>query len=151
MSTRGRAVEGTGLIIRFLNEHHWFDSSRMQYKLNLIMIKNKYLVDLQNKYLKNNLLKLNVGDTIKIGFKIIEGNKERIQFYTGIIIVKRNISVNTVIVVRKVFQGVGIERIFLINSPKIHSIEILKSFKIRRSKLYYLRYLSEKASRLKTI
>jgi large subunit ribosomal protein L19 len=115
------------------------------------MIKNKYLVDLQNKYLKNNSLNLNVGDTIKIGVKILEGNKERIQSYTGIIIVKRNCSVNSTIVVRKVFQGVGIERIFLINSPKICSIEVLKSSKVRRSKLYYLRYLSEKASRLKTL
>jgi large subunit ribosomal protein L19 len=115
------------------------------------MIKNKYLLDLQNKYLKNNLLKLNVGDTVKIGLKISEGNKERVQFYTGVIIVKRNVSLNSAIVVRKIFQGVGIERIFLINSPKIDSIEILKSFRIRRSKLYYLRNLSQKASRLKTI
>ena len=115
------------------------------------MTKNKYLTDLQNKYLKKNLLKLSVGDTVKVGVKIVEGSKERIQFYTGIIIAKRNTSINTVIVVRKIFQKIGIERTFLVNSPIIESIKILQSSKIRRSKLYYLRYLSTKNSRLKTI
>ena len=115
------------------------------------MIKNKenYLITLKNQYLKETLPKLNIGDTVKIGSKIIEGNKERIQFYEGTIMSKRNNSINTTITVRKIFQGIGIERIFLINSPKISSIVIIKFSKIRRAKLYYLRILSGKASRLK--
>ena len=107
------------------------------------------LNNLQNQFLKSNLPKIKIGDNVKIGVKIIEGNKERIQFYEGTIIAKKNTSINTTIIVRKVLQGIGIERIFLIHSPKIDSIKILRSSKIRRSKLYYLRTLKGKASRLK--
>jgi large subunit ribosomal protein L19 len=107
------------------------------------------LNNLQNQFLKSNLPKIKIGDNVKIGVKIIEGNKERIQFYEGTIIAKKNTSINTTIIVRKVLQGIGIERIFLIHSPKIDSIKVLRSSKIRRSKLYYLRTLKGKASRLK--
>lgn len=107
------------------------------------------LNNLQNQFLKSNLPKIKIGDNVKIGVKIIEGNKERIQFYEGTIIAKKNTSINTTIIVRKVLQGIGIERIFLIHSPKIDSIKILRSSKVRRSKLYYLRTLKGKASRLK--
>jgi len=93
--------------------------------------------------------KIKIGDNVKVGVKIIEGNKERVQFYEGTIIAKKNSSINTTITVRKVLQGIGIERIFLIHSPKIDSIKVLRSSKVRRSKLYYLRNLRGKASRLK--
>jgi large subunit ribosomal protein L19 len=109
----------------------------------------KIINQLQNQFLKSNLPNLKIGDNIKVGVKIIEGNKERIQFYEGTIIAKKNSSINTTITVRKVLQGIGIERIFLIHSPKIDSIKVLRSSKIRRSKLYYLRNLTGKASRLK--
>ena len=105
--------------------------------------------NLHDTFLKNNLPKIKIGDNVKIGVKIIEGNKERVQFYEGIVLAKKNTSLNTTITVRKVLQGIGIERIFLIHSPKIDSIEILRSSKVRRSKLYYLRNLKGKASRLK--
>lgn len=107
------------------------------------------LNNIQNQFLKSNLPKIKIGDNVKIGVKIIEGNKERIQFYEGTIIAKKNTSINTTIIVRKVLQGIGIERIFLIHSPKIDSIRVLRSSKVRRSKLYYLRTLKGKASRLK--
>ena len=100
-------------------------------------------------FLKKNLPVLLIGDSVKVGVKIIEGNKERVQFYEGTIIAKKNSSVNTTITVRKTLQGIGIERIFLIHSPKIDSIQVLRSSKVRRSKLYYLRNLRGKASRLK--
>lgn len=105
--------------------------------------------DVEKKFLKKNLPELKVGDNIKVGVKIIEGNKERIQFYEGTILAKKNTSINTTIMVRKILQGIGIERTFLIHSPKIDSISLLRSSKIRRSKLYYLRNLRGKASRLK--
>lgn len=105
--------------------------------------------NLENDFLKKNLPKISIGDNVKIGVKIIEGNKERVQFYEGTLIAKKNSSVNTTITVRKVLQGIGVERIFLINSPKIDSITVLRSSKVRRSKLYYLRNLKGKASRLK--
>lgn len=109
----------------------------------------KVINNLHQNFIKSNLPKIQIGDTVKLGIKIIEGNKERVQFYEGTIIAKKNSSINTTITVRKVFQGIGIERIFLIHSPKVASIEIIRHSKVRRSKLYYLRNLSGKASRLK--
>ena len=105
--------------------------------------------NLHTTFLKKNVPNIKIGDNIKIGVKIIEGNKERIQFYEGIVIAKKNCSINSTITVRKLLQGIGVERIFLIHSPKINSIEILRSSKVRKSKLYYLRNLKGKASRLK--
>ena len=109
----------------------------------------KTIKNVENLFIKTDLPTLRIGDNVKIGVKIIEGNKERVQFYEGTIIAKKNSSINTTITVRKIMQGIGIERIFLIHSPKIDSISVLNSSKIRRAKLYYLRSLKGKASRLK--
>lgn len=84
-----------------------------------------------------------------MGVLIKEGEKERTQFYEGVIIAKKNSGINKTITVRKVLQGIGVERIFPINSPKLSSIEVLRRSKVRRAKLYYLRHLSGKATRLK--
>ena len=110
---------------------------------------HKIINNVEQQFLKKNLPILKIGDNVKVGVKIIEGNKERVQFYEGIILAKKNSSIKTTITVRKILQGVGIERIFLVHSPKIDSIKVLRSSKIRRSKLYYLRNLKGKASRLK--
>ncbi len=103
----------------------------------------------EKDFLKDNIPVLRIGDNVKIGVKIIEGSKERVQFYEGTIIARKNTSINTTITVRKTLQGIGVERIFLIHSPKLDSIIVLRSSKVRRSKLYYLRNLKGKASRLK--
>ena len=110
---------------------------------------NKSILDLEKQFLKLDLPVLKIGDNVKVGVKIIEGNKERVQFYEGTIIAKKNTSVNTTITVRKILQGIGIERVFLLHSPKLDSINVLRSAKIRRSKLYYLRNRKGKASRLR--
>jgi large subunit ribosomal protein L19 len=107
--------------------------------------------NLENQFLKKDIPILKIGDNVKVGVKIIEGNKERVQFYEGTIIAKKNSSINTTITVRKVFQGIGIERIFLLHSPKVDSITVIRSSKVRRSKLYYLRDLKGKASRLRQL
>ena len=117
----------------------------------IIKNKQKYLDHLEAQYSKQNLPKISIGDAVNIGVKIIEGVKERVQYYEGIVIAKKNSSINEAITVRKVFQGVSVERIFLIHSPKIFSINIIKSAKVRRAKLYYIRHLSGKASRLKQL
>ena len=109
------------------------------------------IYNIEKKFLKKDLPLLRIGDNIRIGVKIIEGNKERVQFYEGTILAKKNSSINKTITVRKILQGIGIERIFLVHSPKIDSITVLRSSKVRRSKLYYLRNLRGKASRLKQI
>ena len=109
----------------------------------------KTIQNVENNFLKEDLPILKIGDNVKIGVKIIEGNRERVQFYEGTIIAKKNSLINTTITVRKILQGIGVERIFLIHSPKIDSIHVLRSSKVRRAKLYYLRKLRGKASRLK--
>ena len=111
--------------------------------------KQELLSKLESNYLKSNLPNFFIGDTVKLGLKIQEGEKTRIQNYEGVIISKKNIGLNKIITVRRIFQGVGIERCFLIHSPKIQSIEIIRSSKVRRAKLYYLRNLYGKATRLK--
>jgi large subunit ribosomal protein L19 len=105
--------------------------------------------NLEKNFTKKDIPILKIGDNVKIGVKIIEGNKERVQSYEGTIIAKKNNGLNTTITVRKVLQGIGVERIFLIHSPKVDSINVLRSSKVRRAKLYYLRNLKGKASRLK--
>ena len=116
----------------------------------MVKLNNQQTIDnLNNTFLKTDLPIIKIGDNVKIGVKIIEGNKERVQYYQGNVIAKKNTSINTTITVRKVLQGIGVERIFLIHSPKVDSISILRSARVRRSKLYYLRNLKGKASRLK--
>ena len=113
-------------------------------------LNDKELIDsVESVHIKKNLSKIFVGDTVKIGVFIKEGNKERIQYYQGIILGKNNRGINLTISVRKVFQGIGVERNFLIHSPKFESIEVIKSSRVRRSKLYYLRSIVGKGSRLK--
>lgn len=109
----------------------------------------KIIKSVEAEHVKKDLPTLYVGDNIKLGVLIKEGNKERTQFYEGIIIAQKNTALNKTITVRRVLQGIGIERIFLIHSPKLVSLEVTKSSRVRRSKLYYLRNLSGKASRLK--
>ncbi len=105
---------------------------------------NPIIDELEKGYLGKDLPELNAGDTVKVFVKIVEGNKERIQAFEGTIIKLHGSGLNKTITVRKVFQGVGVERVFLINSPRIDKINVL-----RRAKLYYLRERSGKATRIK--
>ncbi len=104
---------------------------------------------IEAEQLKSDLPDIHVGDTVKVGVKIIEGGKERVQPYEGTVIAKRNGGINATITVRRIFQGVGVERVFLIHSPRIESIKILRRGKVRRAKLYFLRERVGKATRLK--
>lgn len=104
--------------------------------------------ELESTYLNPNVPDIRVGDTVKLGVSITEGNKERIQFAEGVVIAKRNGGINTTITLRRVMQGVGVERLYLIHSPKLKSIEVLRRSVVRRSKLYYLRSRAGKATRL---
>ena len=104
---------------------------------------------LESSYINTNVPKISVGDTVRLGVSITEGNKERVQFAEGVVIAKSNAGLNTTITVRKIMQGIGVERVYLVNSPKLKTIEVLRSSKIRRAKLYYLRSRSGKATLLK--
>ncbi|MGB3615290.1 MAG: 50S ribosomal protein L19 [Elainellaceae cyanobacterium] len=99
--------------------------------------------------LKSDLPKIYVGDTLRVSVRISEGGKERIQPYEGTVIAMRNGGINETITVRRIFQGVGVERVFLLHSPNIAGIKVLRRGKARRAKLYYLRDRVGKATRLK--
>jgi large subunit ribosomal protein L19 len=117
--------------------------------MELKISKNTNLIaELESTYMNRNLPDIRVGDTVKLGVSITEGNKERIQFAEGVVIAKRNGGLNTTITMRRVMQGVGVERLYLVHSPRLKSIEVLRKSIIRRSKLYYLRSRVGKATRL---
>ncbi|WP_183561861.1 50S ribosomal protein L19 [Mucilaginibacter sp. SP1R1] len=90
------------------------------------------------------------GDTVSVHYKIREGNKERVQLYQGVVIQRNSTGTTETFTVRKVSNGIGVERIFPINSPNIDKIEVNSVGKVRRSKLYYLRALTGKAARIKS-
>ena len=90
------------------------------------------------------------GDTVSVHYKIREGNKERIQIYQGVVIQRNSVGVNETFTVRKMSNGIGVERIFPVNSPNIDKIEVNSHGKVRRAKLFYLRELTGKAARIKT-
>ncbi|ELR98591.1 50S ribosomal protein L19 [Gloeocapsa sp. PCC 73106] len=100
-------------------------------------------------HLKPEIPLVYIGDTVKVGVKIQEGGKERIQPYEGVVIAKRHGGINATMTVRRVFQGVGVERVFLIHSPLVTKVEVLRRGKVRRAKLYYLRDRVGKATRIK--
>ena len=108
------------------------------------------LIDvIEKEAVAKNVTEFNVGDTVKVYYKIKEGNKERVQGYEGTVIAKRNGGIRETFTVRRISFGVGVERTFPVNSPKIDKIEVLKKGKVRRAKLFYLRDLSGKATKIK--
>jgi len=104
---------------------------------------------IEAEYIKDDLPTIYVGDTVRVGVRIQEGGKERVQPYEGTVIAKRNGGVNETITVRRIFQGVGVERVFLLHAPRVANIKVLRRGKARRAKLYYLRDRVGKATRLK--
>ena len=90
-----------------------------------------------------------VGDTVKVFFKVIEGNKERIQAYEGIVIARKHGGLRETFTVRRISSGIGVERTFPVHSPKIDKVEVLRRGRVRRAKLYYLRKRTGKAAKIK--
>ena len=113
-------------------------------------MQNIYIKQFENKHLNFNLPTLNPGDTISVSTVIQEGNKERVQTTQGVIISIKNANISTTVTVRKIVQGIGVEKVYFIHSPKITNIKVLKKSRIRRSKLFYLRYRHGKSARLKS-
>lgn len=114
-------------------------------------MQNRLMAAVENTQIRHDLPAFRVGDNIKVHVKIKEGNKERIQIFEGLVIAKKHEGSKETFVVRKVSYGVGVERTFPVNSPLIASIEIVRSNKIRRAKLYYMRDRKGKSARLKEI
>ncbi|WP_185859180.1 50S ribosomal protein L19 [Blattabacterium cuenoti] len=105
----------------------------------------------ENKFIPiNNFPLFNSGDTITVFFEIKEGEKKRIQSFKGVVIKKQGKGLTKTFTIRKISIGVGIERIFIFNQPNIQKIEVNKKGKVRRSKIYYFRFLKGKKARVKS-
>ncbi|MBO4539528.1 MAG: 50S ribosomal protein L19 [Clostridia bacterium] len=110
------------------------------------------LIDLIEKEgMRTDLPDFRVGDSVKVYVKVVEGNKERLQAFDGIVIARRNGSIRETFTVRKISYGVGVERTFPLHSPKIDHIEIVRKGKVKRAKLYYLRGRTGKAAKVKQV
>lgn len=110
---------------------------------------NSIIKEIEAPLIKSNLPKFDVGDTVKVFVKIVEGGKERTQGYEGVIIKHSGHGVAETVTVRRVFQGIGIERVFLVHSPRVEKITVQRRGHVRRAKLYYLRQRTGKATRIK--
>ena len=106
---------------------------------------------IEKENLKSEVPVFSVGDTVKVSVKVIEGTKERIQAFEGIVIAKRNGGIRETFTVRRISYGVGVERTFPVHSPKVAGITVIKRGKVRRAKLYYLRNLTGKAAKVEEI
>ena len=104
-----------------------------------------------NSQMRTDLPRFRPGDTVRVHVKIKEGDKYRIQVFEGVVIVQKNNGISSTFTVRKVSFGYGIERIFPLHSPTIQKVEVVRSAKVRRAKLYYLRGLKGKAARLREV
>ena len=110
---------------------------------------NQLIKEVEKPLLKTNLPRLDVGDTVKLFVKIKEGGKERSQGYEGVVIKQRGIGLSQTITVRRVFQGIGIERVFVVHSPRVEKITVQRKGHVRRAKLYYQRKRTGKATRIR--
>ena len=104
---------------------------------------------IEKEYMKQEFPQFEVGDTVKVYVKVVEGTRERLQAFEGIVIAKKNGGVRESFTVRRVSFGIGIERTFQLHSPRVDKIELVRHGKVRRAKLYYLRDLSGKAAKIK--
>lgn len=110
---------------------------------------SKIIEELENAQLKNDVPDFGPGDTVVVQVRVVEGTRERLQAFEGIVIAKRNRGLNSAFTVRKISHGVGVERVFQTHSPSVGSIEVKRRGDVRRAKLYYLRDLTGKAARIK--
>jgi ribosomal protein L19, bacterial type len=111
--------------------------------------KNKIIQELENEQLKQNVPEFSPGDTVVVQVRVIEGDRERLQAYEGVVIGIRNRGLNSSFTVRKISHGVGVERTFQTHSPQVASIAVKRRGDVRQAKLYYLRDLAGKAARIK--
>ena len=125
------------------------DEKEITSQTNASLSSSNLIKEFEREQLKKELPEIYVGDTVKVGVKITEGNKERVQPYEGVVIAKRHGGLNKTITVRRIFQGIGVERVFMLHSPQVASLKVERRGKVRRAKLFYLRDRVGKATRVK--
>jgi len=104
---------------------------------------------IEQEYLREKIPDFRVGDTVSVSMRVKEGEKERVQTFTGVVISRRGSGVRETFMVRKISYGIGVEKIFPIHSPLIEKIKVVKRGRVRRAKLYYLRHKKGKAAKVK--
>ncbi|QUW21855.1 50S ribosomal protein L19 [Sporosarcina sp. Marseille-Q4063] len=109
------------------------------------------IAEITKDQLRTDLPEFRAGDTVRLHVRIVEGTRERIQLYEGVVIKRRGGGISETFTVRKISNGVGVERTFPVHTPKIEKIDVVRRGKVRRAKLYYLRSLRGKAARIKEI
>ena len=112
---------------------------------------NPIIEQVEKEQLKQDITPFNVGDTVKVHVKVVEGDKERVQAYEGVCIAKKGSGIRENFTVRRVSFGIGVERTFPLHSPRIAKIEVIRKGKVRRAKLYYLRDRQGKAAKIKEV
>lgn len=112
---------------------------------------SKLIEELTQEQLRSDIPAFRPGDTVRVHAKVVEGNRERIQIFEGVVISRKGQGISEMYTVRKISGGVGVERTFPIHTPRVDKIEVVRYGKVRRAKLYYLRALQGKAARIKEI
>ena len=112
---------------------------------------NEIIRSIEAKQIRSDLPRFNVGDTVRVWVKVVEGNRERLHAFEGTVIAKRNGGVRETFTVRRVSYGIGVERTFPINSPRVDHVDMIRRGKVRRAKLYYLRERQGKAAKIKEV
>ena len=110
---------------------------------------SEIIKSIENAQLRTDRPDFSVGDTLRVFVKVVEGNRERLQAFEGVVIARRNGSCRETFTVRRVSYGIGVERTFPLHSPRVDHIEVIRKGKVRRAKLYYLRGLQGKAAKIK--
>ena len=110
---------------------------------------NEIIRSIENAQLRSDLPSFRIGDTLRVHVKVVEGSRERLQAFEGVVIARRNGSVRETFTVRRTSYGIGVERTFPLHSPRVDSITVVRHGKVRRAKLYYLRDRSGKAAKVK--
>lgn len=110
---------------------------------------NSLIKELTQEQLRTDIPDFRPGDTVKVHAKVVEGNRERIQIFEGVVIKRRGAGISETYTVRKISSGIGVERTFPVHTPRVEKIEVTRQGRVRRAKLYYLRSLHGKAARIK--
>ena len=104
---------------------------------------------IEKEQLRNDITSFNIGDTVRVMYKVKEGEKERIQAYEGVVIGKKGSSIRETFTVRRISFGIGVERTFPVHSPRIEKVVVIRKGKVKRAKIFYIRNLSGKAAKVK--
>lgn len=109
------------------------------------------LRDITQAQIKTDVPEMSAGDTVAVHVRIVEGGKERVQIYEGVVLKVQGVGIGKTVTVRKIFQGIGVERVFMLNSPRVARFEVKRRGKVRRSRIYYFRERRGKSARIREV